>query len=120
MLPKSSAGSDENLVPKLTLSMRLPRWAHKRIKNDAREAGRTAADLYGEIIEGFLDRDADRFRKFLLTGPTSSPSVTVALAKPIVTRVRALADERDMVISDIVYTAVLLHLREFEGPAIAA
>ncbi|MGZ3371337.1 MAG: recombinase family protein [Caulobacteraceae bacterium] len=35
-------------------------------------------------------------------------------------RLRALADERDMAISDIVYTAVLLHLREFEGPAIAA
>lgn len=120
MLPKSGSASEENLVPKLTLSMRLPRWAHKRIKKDAGDLGRTAADLYGEIIEGFLDRDADRFRKYLLTGPTSSPSVTLALAKPIVTRVRALADERDMAISDIVYTAVLLHLREFEGPAIAA
>lgn len=62
----------------------------------------------------FPDRDASRFRKFLLTGPSSSPSVTLALPKPTVVRVRMLAGEGDVVISDIVYTAVLLHLGEVQ------
>ncbi|TAJ73212.1 MAG: hypothetical protein EPO51_06135 [Phenylobacterium sp.] len=103
----------------MNLSMRLPRWAHKQMKAEARAAGRTAADLYGEAVTHFLQEDAPRFRKFLLTGPSSSPSVTLALPKATVARVRELADECDMVISDIIYTAVLVHLGEVQPQALA-
>lgn len=34
-------------VPHVNLSMRLPRWAHKQMKAEAKAAGRTAADLCG-------------------------------------------------------------------------
>ncbi|MCR5876875.1 hypothetical protein LRS10_23590 [Phenylobacterium sp. J426] len=99
-------------VQRTNLSMRLPRWAHKRMKGEARLAGKTVADHYAAVLERFLDEEADGFRKYLLTGPTSSPSVTLALVQPVVGRVRELADERDMVISDIVYTAILIHMGE--------
>ncbi len=36
----------------------------------------------------------------------------MAMARPLVLRVRAFPDERDVLISALVYTAVLLHLDE--------
>lgn len=62
-----------------------------------------------------------RIRRYnLFTGPTSSPPTTLTMAKPLVLRVRALADERDIQISDLVFTAVLLHLDEAPPSAVAA
>lgn len=110
---------DEWEVPRANLSMRIPRWAHKRMKAKAKGEGRTAADLYSAVLEEFLDKEIDRWRNGLITGPTSSPSTTLAVPRPLVKRVRAIADDRDILISDIVYTAVLLHIDE-APPGIAA
>lgn len=110
---------DEWEVPRANLSMRIPRWAHKRMKAKAKGEGRTAAALYSAVLEEFLDKEIDRWRNGLITGPTSSPSTTLAVPRPLVKRVRAIADDRDILISDIIYTAVLLHIDE-APPRIAA
>lgn len=89
------------------------------MKGAARAARRTAAGLYGEAVTHFPQEDAPRFRKFLLTGPSSSLSVTLAVPKVTVAQVREIADECHMVISDIVYTAVLVHLGEVQPQALA-
>jgi hypothetical protein len=107
-------------MPRSALSVRIPSWAHKRMKAEAREAGVTAADLYAAVIERFLDDEIQHWSKALLTGPTSSPSTTLAMARPLVLRVRAIADERDVLISALVYTAVLLHLDEAPRSVAAA
>lgn len=107
-------------VVRANLSMRIPRWAHKRMKSRARDHSMTAADLYTTVLEDFLDKELDRWRNGLITGPTSSPSTTLAVPRPLVQRVRAIADDRDILISDIVYTAVLLHLGEAPPTAVAA
>lgn len=106
-------------VLRANLSMRIPRWAHKRMKAKARDEGLTAADLYTAVLDDFLDNELDRWRNGLITGPTSSPSTTLSVPRPLVKRVRAVADDRDILISDIVYTAVLLHLGE-APPTVAA
>jgi len=111
---------EEWVVPRANLCMRIPRWAHKRMKAKARDEGKTAADLYGKVLEDFLDAEIDRWRNGLFTGPTSSPSTTLSVPKPLVKRVRAIADDRDILISDIVFTAVLLHLGEAPPRAAAA
>lgn len=122
MCPESRPGGSEEEwgVPRANLSMRIPRWAHKRMKAKARDEGRTAADLYAEVLEDFVDNQIDRWRNGLFTGPTSSPSTTLAVPRPLVKRVRTIADDRDILISDIVYTAVLLHLGEAPPSAAAA
>ncbi|MEN5051488.1 hypothetical protein [Brevundimonas naejangsanensis] len=107
-------------IPRSALSVRIPSWAHKRMKTEAREAGVTVADLYAAVIERFLDDEIQHWSKALLTGPTSSPSTTLAMARPLVLRVRAIADERDVLISALVYTAVLLHLDEAPRAVAAA
>ena len=107
-------------IPRSTLSVRIPRWAHKRMKAEARETGATAANLYAAVIERFLDDEIQHWSKALLTGPTSSPSTTLAMSKPLVSRIRAIADERDVLISALVYTAVLLHLDEAPRAVAAA
>ncbi|WP_292036711.1 MULTISPECIES: hypothetical protein [unclassified Brevundimonas] len=104
-------------IPRATLSVRIPRWAHKRMKTGARDAGSTAAELYASVIERFLKDDLQHWSKALLTGPTSSPPTTLTMAKPLALRVRALAEERDI---QIVFTAVLLHLDEAPPSAVAA
>lgn len=120
--PENSPGEadEEWVVPRANLCMRIPRWAHKRMKTKAREEAKTAAELYSEVLEDFLDTEIDRWRNGLFTGPTSSPSTTLSVPKPLVKRVRAIADDRDMLISDIVFTAVLLHLGEAPPRAAAA
>lgn len=113
-------GNDQEWdVPRANLSMRIPRWAHKRMKAKAKGEGRTAADLYSAVLEDFLDNQIDHWRTALLTEPTSSPSTTLAVPRPLVMRVRTIADDRDILISDIIYTAVLLHLDE-APPSVAA
>lgn len=59
----------------------------------------------------------DRFRQL---AQRASPSTTLAMARPLVLRVRAIADERDVLISALVYTAVLLHLDEAPRSVAAA
>lgn len=90
------------------------------MKAEAREAGVTAADLYAAVIKRFLDDEIQHWSKALLTGPASSPSTTLAMARPLVLHVRAIADERDALISALVYTAVLLHLDEAPRSVAAA
>jgi len=112
--------NEEWEVPRANLSMRIPRWAHKRMKAKAKGEGLTAANLYSAVLEDFLDNQIDRWRNGLITGPTSSPSTTLAVPRPLVKRVRAIADDRDILISDIIYTAVLLHIDEAPPTAAAA
>jgi hypothetical protein len=107
-------------IPRANLSMRIPRWAHKRMKAVARDEGRTVADLYSDVVQEFLDNQIDRWKNGLIAGPTSSPSTSLAVPRPLATRVRGIAEDRDVIISDIIYTAVLLHLGEAPPSAAAA
>ena len=50
-------------IPRSTLSVRIPSWAHKRMKAEARETGATAADLYATVIERFLDDEIQQRRR---------------------------------------------------------
>lgn len=107
-------------VPRTNLSMRIPRWAHKRMKAKARDEGRTAADLYTDVVGEFVENEIDRWKNGLIAGPTSSPSTSLVVPRPLAKRVRAIAEDRDVIISDIIYTAVLLHLGEAPPSAAAA
>lgn len=107
-------------VPRTNLSMRIPRWAHKRMKAKARDEGRTAADLYTDVVGGFVENEIDRWKNGLIAGPTSSPSTSLVVPRPLAKRVRAIAEDRDVIISDIIYTAVLLHLGEAPPSTAAA
>lgn len=107
-------------VPRTNLSMRIPRWAHKRMKAKARDEGRTAADLYTDVVGDFVEKEIDRWKNGLIAGPTSSPSTSLVVPRPLATRVRAIAEDRDVIISDIIYTVVLLYLDEAPPSAAAA
>lgn len=110
--PTLRAGDSDWEVPRTNLSMRIPRWAHKRMKTKARDQGRTTADLYSDVVGDFVENEIDRWKNGLIAGPTSSPSTSLLVPRPLATRVRAIAEDRDVIISDIVYTAVLLYLGE--------
>jgi len=90
------------------------------MKAKARDEGRTAADLYTDVVGEFVENEIDRWKNGLIAGPTSSPSTSLVVPRPLAKRVRAIAEDRDVIISDIIYTAVLLHLGEAPPSAAAA
>jgi hypothetical protein len=99
------------LVSLQNLSFRLPLELHKQMKKRAKEVGITASARNSDVMADFLDNHIERF-PCLFTGPGSS-AVTLSVEPALVARLRDVADAKDSHLSDLVISALIVHLQKY-------
>lgn len=92
-----------------TISVRVPKEVHWRVKFDARRARRSVGCAYGSAIKAFVEQHLQEWL-YLFAVPSDARRVKLELEPDLLILVRRAAEVRQISVSSLVLTAMLSHL----------